>query len=334
MSTPASYHECDTASAPDSTMIVAVVGPTASGKSDLALDLAERLPALLGAHRGELVSADSMQFYRGMDIGTAKTPINERRGIPHHQIDTLDVTEEPSAAQYQVQARADIAAIHQRGNLAVVAGGSGLYQRALLDTIDFPGTDPAIRARYEALAQGPYGPRGLHERLKSLDPLSAERIDAHNTRRLVRALEVIELTGKPYSATMPRHVFHQRAVMIAIAREMDDLDLRIGQRTRKMFADGLIDEVRELILRGLRQGRTASKATGYAQALAVIDGAMTIDEATDAVALATRQLARKQLKWLRPDPRIIWLPATHDSSLSDRACEAVLAQCSRKDSNE
>lgn len=290
-------------------LIVAVVGPTASGKSDLALDLCESLPALMGAEAGELVSADALQFYRGMDIGTAKTPVEERRGIPHHQIDVLDVWQEASVAAYQQAARADIAAIHARGNVAVVAGGSGLYQRALLDVIDFPGTDPAVRARLEAEAQGPLGSRGLHERLRECDPVAAERIDPHNARRIVRALEVIELTGKPFSANMPRHEFIHPAVMVAIRWDMADLDARIAVRTRLMFEQGLIEETRALLDEGLREAKTASRATGYAQAIAVIDGDMTVPEAIESVALATRQLARRQVKWLRPDPRVVWIDA-------------------------
>ncbi|QWW18957.1 tRNA (adenosine(37)-N6)-dimethylallyltransferase MiaA [Schaalia sp. 19OD2882] len=308
-------------------LVVAVVGPTASGKSDLALDLAEALPQVLGATGpGELVSADSMQFYRGMDIGTAKTPVEERRGIAHHQIDTLEVTEEPSAARYQCEARADVAAIHRRGGVAVVAGGSGLYQRALLDVIDFPGTDPEVRARLEAEAVSVGGVQRLHARLEELDPVSAGRIDARNTRRIVRALEVISLTGRPYSSQMPRHVFHRPALMIGVDRSRQEVDQRIEVRTHAMFDQGLVEEVRALEAVGLRAGRTASKATGYAQALAVLDGEMTPDEAVDAVSLATRQLVRRQLKWLRPDPRVVWLPAAGPRQLLASAIKAVQRQ--------
>lgn len=301
-----------------------MVGPTASGKSDLALDVAELLPSVLDATGGEIVSADSMQFYRGMDIGTAKTPLEERRGIPHHQIDTLDVTDEPSAALYQKEGRADIAAIHARHALAIVAGGSGLYQRALLDILDFPGTDPSIRARLEEEAAALGGAEKLHQRLQALDPESASRIDARNPRRIVRALEVIELTGQPYSSHMPRHIFHAPTLMIGCQRSLDDLDQRIAVRTRAMFEAGLVEEVRNLIPAGLRRGRTASKATGYAQALAVIDGQMSETEAQDAVAMATRRLARKQLKWLRPDPRVVWLSTNEGAApLIDQAREAI-----------
>ncbi len=337
-----------------SDLVVAVVGPTASGKTDLALDLAEVLPGVLGAPAAgpaELVGADAMQLYRGMDIGTAKTPVGERRGVPHHQVDVLDVTDEASVAHYQAHARHDVAAIHQRGGVALVCGGSGLYVRALLDVIDFPGTDPAVRARLEAEAEGPGGSRALHERLAALDPESASRIDPHNARRIIRALEVIELTGAPYSAHMPRRVFHQPAVMIGVRRPMEELGERIGARTAAMFRDGLVEETRGLIGAGLREGRTARRATGYAQALAVIDGDMTEAEAAESVALATRQLARRQVKWFRPEPRIHWLdveapgPAagsggaaggTGDgsvhSTLLDRAVDIVRREAQRLDS--
>ncbi len=289
-------------------LIVAVVGPTASGKSDLALGLADLLPDALGAGGpAELVGADAMQLYRGMDIGTAKTPVGERRGIVHHQIDVLDVTDEASVAHYQSAARSDVAAIHSHGGVVLVAGGSGLYLRALLDVIDFPGTDPTVRARLEAEAEGPDGSRGLHGRLAVLDPVSASRINPHNARRMIRALEVIELTGEKYSSHMPRHEFNAPAVLIGIRRPREVLDRRIALRVRAMFDQGLLEETRELVGLGLREGRTARRATGYAQALAVLDGDMDVDEAVASVGAATLQLARRQIKWFRPDPRIHWL---------------------------
>ena len=320
-----------------SDVVCAVVGPTASGKSDLALELACVLPEALGAQSaGEIVSADALQLYRGMDVGTAKTPVEERRGIAHHQIDVLEVRDEASVAAYQKHARADVAGIHARGGVAVVAGGSGLYQRALLDVIEFPGTDPAVRARLEEEAEGPMGSRGLHDRLTQLDPLSAERIDPHNARRIIRALEVIELTGRPYSASMPRHEFVAPSLMVALRRPMEELDERIAVRTRAMMDGGLIEEVRALIDVGLREAKTASRATGYAQALAVIDGQMSEDEAVESIALATRQLARRQVKWLRPDPRVHWLDVEnfdsneavvrHVVELTQREAEATLGR--------
>lgn len=290
-------------------LIVALVGQTASGKSDLSLDLAHSLPPLMGCAAAEVVSADALQLYRGMDIGTAKIPEGERRGIPHHQIDVLNVSQEASVARYQSEARADVEGIHQRSGLALVVGGSGLYQRALLDHLEFPGTDPQIRAALEEQAQGPLGSRGLHARLAALDPHSAQRIDPHNTRRIIRALEVIELTGGPYSATMPERVFIRPSVMIAIRHEQALLDERIEKRTRNMFQRGLVEEVRELLDKGLKEGRTARCATGYAEAMGVIEGVLSAEEAIDSVTAATRRLSRKQAKWLRPDPRLHWIDA-------------------------
>ena len=305
-------------------LIVAVVGPTASGKSDLALDLAQCLPTDVGANEGELVSADALQLYRGMDIGTANTPLPERRGVTHHQIDVLEISDEASVAAYQKYARADIAQIHSRLNLAVVAGGSGLYQRALLDQMDFPGTDPQLRLRLEAEAALPGGVSKLHRRLEEVDPLSAQRIDPHNARRIIRALEVIELTGSPYSSSMPQYTYAAPTVMLALRWHLEELDERIGMRTKIMFENGLIEETRELDRRGLRDTKTAGKATGYAQALAVIDGEMNVDEAIDSVALATRQLARRQVKWLRRDPRIVWIDRQADDD--DYSAEAALVR--------
>lgn len=304
-------------------LIVAVVGPTASGKSDLGLDLAQTLPSILGSGPGHIVSADALQLYRGMDIGTAKTPVEERRGIAHHQIDVLDVTEEASVATYQSHARADIDAIHANSECAIVVGGSGLYQRALLDQLDFPGTDPTVRATLENEAEGPLGARGLHDRLKTLDPVSALRIDPHNVRRIIRALEVIEITGRPYSSSMPKYEFIKPAVMIAIRHDIGTLDERIAVRTRRMFNEGLVEETRELLKRGLDRGRTASRATGYAEAIALVQARMSRDEAIESVTQATRRLARKQIKWLRPDPRVIWLDADEPKKLCARATRTV-----------
>ena len=216
--------------------------------------------------------------------------------------------------------------------MAVVAGGSGLYQRALLDVIDFPGTDPLVRARLQRQAEGPGGVRGLHERLARLDPISAARIDPRNERRIVRALEVIEVTGRPYSASMPRHEFFSPAIMVALRRPLESLDERIGVRTRAMMRAGLIEEVRSLIDEGLREAKTASRATGYSQALAVIDGQMSEEEAEESIARATRQLARRQLKWLRPDPRVHWLDVEElggEDAVAARAVDLMRAQADR-----
>lgn len=324
-------------------LVVAVVGPTASGKSDLALDLAPILPQVLGASAStELVSADALQLYRGMDIGTAKTPVSERRGVVHHQIDVLDVTEDASVAAYQREARRDVQSIHDRGGVAMVAGGSGLYLRALLDVMDFPPTDPDVRARLEEEAAGPLGSRGLHARLAGADPESAARIDPHNARRIIRALEVIEVTGQRYSSHLPRREFWSPAVLIGVSRPPDELDARIDARTSEMFDRGLVEETRRLVGRGLRRGRTARRATGYAEALAVLDGRMREDEAVEAVSQATRRLARRQTTWFRPDPRIHWLEAGRGAegrdasgrSLVDRAVDVVRAAADAPDSVE
>lgn len=283
--------------------IVAVVGPTASGKSELGLDLAEALG-------GEIVNADAMQLYRGMDIGTAKLPLAERRGIPHHQLDVLEVTEEASVAAYQVAARADIAAIRSRGRVPVLVGGSGLYVRAALDHLDIPPTDASVRRRLEAEGER-LGPAALFRRLAELDPAAAAQIQPNNLRRIVRALEVIELTGRPFSASMPGRQFVSPTVMLGLQVDRAELDERIGRRVDRMWEQGLLAEVEGLIEVGLRDGFTASRAIGYSQAIAVVDGTLTPEGARDETARATRRYARRQQSWFGPDPRIVWLD--HDA---------------------
>jgi tRNA dimethylallyltransferase len=277
--------------------LIAIVGATATGKTGLALDLAERLD-------GEIVGADAMQLYRGMDIGTAKTPPDQRRSIPHHQIDRLDVTEEASVAAYQREARADIVGIMARGKTAILVGGSGLYVRAALDLIEFPGTDAAVRARWDAVGAA-RGAEALHEELARRDPAAASQIERHNVRRMVRALEVIEITGRPFSAALPPYQAWRPMVMIGL--DLASLDARIDARTDQMLASGLVDEAVRLADQGLREGRTASRAVGYPQALAVADGTASLEEARESIALATRQLARRQRKWFRRDPRTVWI---------------------------
>ena len=280
-------------------LVVAVVGPTASGKSDLALDLAEALG-------GEVVNADASQLYRGMDIGTAKVPPGDRRGIPHHQLDVLDVTDEASVAAYQQHARADLTAIADRGRHAVVVGGSGLYVRALLDRLEIPPTHPEVRAGLEEEAAR-LGTATLYARLRGVDPAAADAIEPNNTRRIVRALEVIDLTGRPFSATMPTREYLRPTLALGLELPREVLDERIGTRVARMWRDGLLDEVRGLVRLGLREGRTASRALGYAQALAQLDGAMTATEAQEQTAAMTRRFARRQESWFRPDRRIAWL---------------------------
>lgn len=302
-------------------IVVAVVGPTATGKSDLALDLAEALGAAPGAVAGEIVNADAFQLYRGMDVGTAKVPPAERRGIVHHQLDVLDPTQDASVARYQEAARADLDAIAGRGARAVVVGGSGLYVRALLDQMDFPGTDPAVRERLEARAETE-GRRALHAELARLDPLAAESIGPHNTRRIVRALEVIEITGLPYTANLPRQEYVRPAVQIGLDCSREVLDARVGSRVDRMWDGGLVEEVRGLASpeqggTGTGLGVTAARAVGYAEVLAWWRGESTEAEAREAVTANTRRLARKQMGWFGRDPRVHWLDAASPHLLDD-----------------
>ncbi|WP_406708468.1 tRNA (adenosine(37)-N6)-dimethylallyltransferase MiaA [Trueperella pyogenes] len=286
--------------------IIAILGSTAAGKSALSLELAELLG---GPERVEIVSADAMQLYRGMDIGTAKLSPEERRGITHHQLDVLDVTDVASVAAYQRHARADLNDIRGRGKIAMVVGGSGLYVSGLLDELNFPGTDATIRRELESIheAEG-LGP--LIAELRERDPVTANTINLRNPRRVIRALEVVRLTGTSYTPVFPRHTSHyDDVVMIGVRRAREVLNQAIGRRVACMFADGLVEETRSLLEAGLREGETASKATGYAEAIAVIDGKMSEAEAIDSVALATRRLAKKQRTWFGRDPRITWIDA-------------------------
>jgi len=296
--------------------VVAVVGATATGKSDLALDIAERLG-------GEVVNADAMQLYRGMDIGTAKLAPAERRGIPHHQLDVLDVTEEASVAAYQRDSRADIAAIRARGHLPVLVGGSGLYVRAALDRLEIPPTDPDVRARLEADAERDGGDM-MHARLRAVDAEAAARILPGNVRRVVRALEVVELTGRPFSASMPVREHLTATVVLGLRLDRSLLDERIDRRVDRMWELGLREETERLLGAGLRDGVTASRAIGYSQAIGVIDGDLSEQQARLDTAQATRRYARRQESWFRPDPRVVWLEAD-SGDLLDRALAGVRA---------
>jgi tRNA dimethylallyltransferase len=288
---------------------LAVVGPTATGKSQLGIALAEAL-------EGEVVNADAMQLYRGMDIGTAKVTPAERRGVPHHLLDVLDVTETASVAAYQRDARATVDRLLTAGRRPIIVGGSGLYVRAVLDDLEFPGTDPEIRARLESeLAE--VGAPDLHRRLASLDPVAAAAILPANGRRVVRALEVIELTGRPFSATMPRPgPARWDTVQLGLDLATATLDERVDRRVDHMFASGLVEEVRDLVGRGLREGRTASRALGYQQVLEVLDGTSDLATATEATARATRRFVRRQRSWFRRDGRIHWLDPTSPDLLT------------------
>jgi tRNA dimethylallyltransferase len=285
--------------------VIAVVGPTAAGKSALSLDLADEVG-------GEVVNADSMQLYRGMDIGTAKLTAGERRGIPHHVLDIWPVTRPASVAEYQAVARAAVDDILARGRVPVLVGGSGLYVRAVLEEFDFPGTDPALRARLESeLAAG----APLYERLRRLDPAAAARILPSNGRRIVRALEVIEMTGAPFTASLPDPKPVYDAVQIAVDRP--DIDARIETRVDLMWESGLLDEVAALASAGLREGRTASRALGYQQALAQLDGELTEAAARAETTRLTRRFVRRQRSWFRRDPRVTWLDGSSHTLLAD-----------------
>jgi len=295
-------------------MLITVVGATAVGKSDLAVDLALALG-------GEVINADSMQLYRGMDIGTAKLTVAERRGVPHHLLDVWDVTETANVAEYQDLADAVIADITARGKVPVLVGGSGLYIRAALGDLDFPGTDEAIRGRLETqLAE--QGPATLYERLQVADPAAAAAILPSNGRRIVRALEVIELSGRPFSATMPGYDGGRPAIQLGVQVDRPELDRRIEARVGRMWAAGLETEVRQLAARGLRDGKTASRALGYQQLLRYLDGELTSDDACDETVRATRRFARRQESWFRRDPRILWLSA--GDGLSARALSEIV----------
>lgn len=282
--------------------VVAVVGATATGKSDLAV----RLALALG---GEVVNADASQLYRGMDVGTAKLPVPQRLGVPHHLLDVLDVTDEASVAAYQRDARAAIDGLADAGRVPVLVGGSGLYVRAALEPLEFPRTDPAVRARWEERAAA-VGPRALHGELAERDPAAAAAILPSNVRRVVRALEVVELTGRPFTATLPTGEHVRPTVQVGLRAPREVLDERIAVRVDRMLDEGLVDEVHRLADAGLREGRTASRALGYAQVLDHLDGRLTLDEARDETVRATRAFARRQEKWFRRDDRIVWLDAT------------------------
>ena len=286
-------------------MPVVLVGPTAVGKSRLAVALARRYE--VAGRAAEVVNADSMLVYRGMDIGTAKPTVAERDGVPHHLIDILDVTDTATVADFQTLARTAIADCERRGVIPIVVGGSALYVRAVVDDFQFPGTDPAVRGRLEQeLAE--LGPERLHEQLRQLDPAAAERIEPANGRRTVRALEVIALTDAPYAAILPEHDYLLPGVVqLGLTIDRPALDARIEARVAGMWADGLVAEVRELAEHGLREGVTASRALGYRQVLAYLDGRLDEAQAQAETVTGTRKFARRQYSWYRRDPRIHWL---------------------------
>lgn len=297
--------------------VVALVGATASGKTGLSLDLAERLG-------GEVVNTDAMQVYRGMDIGTAKLPPEDRRGIPHHLLDLLEVTEPATVALFQGWARKSIADIRGRGATPVLVGGSALYTRAIVDRFEFPGTDDSLRRELEAELDQ-VGSQALHERLAGVDPGAAAQIQPDNGRRVVRALEVIALTGRPYSASLPRLEYADPlTVQIGVDIDRPTLDERIERRVDDMFAAGFVEEVEALLARGLAEGRTANRAIGYREVIGFLDGDRSLADAIEQTKTATRRFARRQDSWFRKDPRIVWV-AHDDPARAEVAIRAVEA---------
>ena len=295
--------------------IVAVVGATASGKTGLSLDLAERLD-------GEIVNTDAMQVYRGMDIGTAKLPAAGRRGIPHHLLDTLTVRDPATVAEFQAWARAEVEEIRGRGRTPVLVGGSALYTRAILDRFEFPGTDEAVRRRLEDELAA-VGPAAMHARLREVDPEAADRILIENGRRIVRALEVVEITGRPFTASLPTLEYADpRTVQIGVDIDRATLDARIAERVDAMFEAGFVDEVERLLAEGLAEGRTAGRAIGYREVAAYLAGELSLADACERTVIATRRFARRQDSWFRKDPRVVWI-RYDDPGLVDRAVSAV-----------
>ena len=293
---------------------LAIIGPTGTGKSALALAVAERLSGEIGV---EIVNADAMQLYRGMDIGTAKLPVAERRGIPHHQLDVLDVTETATVARYQRDAAEDVERISAAGALPVIVGGSMMYIQSLLDEWAFPDTDPAVRAKWEQrLAE--VGAAALHRELVRVDTAAASSILATDGRRIVRALEVVELTGKPFAASAPTiGAPRWDTAIVGLDWDTGALDERLARRTDKVFADGLVDEVRALLGRGLRDGVTASRALGYAQVIDDLDKGGDGSAAREPTFIGTRRYVRRQRSWFRRDHRITWLDAAAGDNVED-----------------
>ncbi|MEN9714494.1 MAG: hypothetical protein RLZZ164_1158 [Actinomycetota bacterium] len=285
--------------------LIAVVGPTGTGKSDLALDLAESIIASGG--KAEIINSDSMQFYRGMNIGTAKLPVGDRRGIEHHMLDILDIRDESTAAEYQARVRPLILELQARNVTPVMVGGSMLYVAAALNTFEFPVRDEDLRAELETELERD-GSQAMHRRVAELDPIAASRLDPANGRRVVRALEILLLTGEPFAAALPEKTESWQPVLeIGLNSERAHLVERLQRRVEKMWQRGLVDEARSLIGEGIREGKTSSRAIGYAQALAQLDGELTEAEAIDETARLTARYARRQMSWFKRDERIHWL---------------------------
>jgi tRNA dimethylallyltransferase len=287
--------------------LIAIVGSTGTGKSELAISIAEALRE--EGSVSEIVNADAMQLYRGMDIGTAKLPFSERRGIEHHLIDVLDVTEESTAAEYQKLARAKILEIQSRGAIPILVGGSMLYLAAVLNNFEFPVRDKDLRAQLEQELLDT-GPAAMHQKLAELDSIAASRIDPENGRRIVRALEIVTLTGEPFAASLPDEIDSWQEVLeIGLRMERELLVARLAERVRGMWGKGMVEETEVLISKGLRESVTAGYAIGYAQALAQLDGELSQDEAIESTTKLTQKYARRQMSWFKRDTRINWLDA-------------------------
>ena len=295
--------------------LLCIVGPTGSGKSNLAINIALELAK--SGIKAEIVNADSMQFYKGMDIGTAKVPVDERFGIKHHMLDWLEIAEENTAARYQIEARKVISDLRAEGTLPIVVGGSMLYIAALINTFEFPGRDEALRAQLEQDLID-FGPVAMHKRLELLDETAASRIEPQNGRRIVRALEIVMITGEPFAASLPDQFESFLPVLeIGLNSAREHLVERLAERVRGMWALGLVDEVRSLESKGIRDSKTASQAIGYSQALASIDGRLTEEEAIAETTLLTQRYARRQMSWFRRDPRINWFDYQDENLLEE-----------------
>lgn len=302
--------------------LIAVVGPTGAGKSDLGLAIVDQIISAGG--KAEIVNSDSMQFYRGMDIGTAKLSLQERRGIKHHLIDWLEITDESSAAEFQAVARPLIESLQEQGITPVLVGGSMLYVAAVLNNFEFPARDEILRAQLEADLEV-NGPHEMHRRLKALDPVAASRIIPENGRRSVRAIEIVTLTGEPFAAALPDEPDDWQPVLeIGVNGSREDLVLRLEKRVHRMWDLGLVEEARSLIPMGIRDGKTSSRAIGYSQALAQIDGVMTQDAAIADTVRLTQKYARRQMSWFRRDNRIQWLDY-QDHEMNSKAAHLVSA---------
>ena len=297
--------------------LVIISGATATGKSELAIEVAKEIGA-------EIISADSMQLYKGMDIGTAKLTMAERQGITHHLLDLVDVKTDVTVSWYQELARAKIDELRGAGKSVVVVGGTGLYIKAILDDLNFPETDPEVRMKLNQEAEK-IGGDAMHQKLAKLDPAASLAIPKENVRRVIRALEVIEITGKPFTAILPREdsTKYPDAMQFGLAMDRESLDIRIDNRVAKMWEAGFVDEVEELINQGILEGKTAQAAIGYAQIIRIKHGSMSQEEAIEDTARATRQYARRQETWFSRDLRITWLSAT--SNLSERKASLLQA---------